>query len=298
LSCLKGIKVFDNLNILSKLFFILLALLLYCSENPFSDDHLEYSDGTRLRGKVILSDGSTPDQVYVWMKELNFGTYTTESGEFNLILPSANAQPGGGYNDTCNVYFYNGNYQFERVQIILLDGKIQLNQKTVDSKGNLKNSIHLNKLLSIRTVAEPDSVNQSNGGWIKLQVYLLPLVDSVLIQTFKHQRDANMFTNVYFKDVSKSNDEAVFWRASLLFRTYAIKKSETWYLNVNNDSLKLAPGTYDVIPYIKIIQDHFPNEMLQSIGENPHNYDTSYLNIPFKEDTGQLIIRPVSAHHN
>ena len=108
--------------------------------------------------------------------------------------------------------------------------------------------------------------------------------------TFKHQRDPDMITNVYFKVAKQPVEDALFWRGSVFERTYALTRAETWHLKLAIDSLGLASGTYDVIPYIKILQDGLPSEMLISLGENSHRYDTSYLNIPFKEKTGTLII--------
>ena len=267
---------------------ILFALLTYCNDNPFSDDSLDYADGLSLRGKVILDDGSKPDQVYVWLQELNTGVYTDESGNFKLFLPPAEAQPGVGYTGSAKVYFYLGNYQFEERNVLLLDGKFQLDRYSINSQGYLKNTISLEKLLSIRTTVEPNVVGESSGTWLTLKTYISPHIDSVVIQTFKHQRDQNMFTNVYFQDKNKPIDEAVFVRRSVFLRTYAVRSNEVWYLNVHSDSLELTEGLYDVIPYIKIIQDDFPFDMLLSIGADAHTYNNTYLNIPFKETTGQL----------
>lgn len=267
---------------------MILAFLTVCNDNPFSDDELDYADGMSLRGNIKLDDGCPPDQVYVWLEEINIGTYSDESGNYTLILPPANAQPGGGYTGSSNVYFYLGNFQFEKRDVSLLNGKFQLNTLSIDSRGRLENDITLKKLLSIRTTIEPATVSVSERTWLTLNTYVSPLIDSVTIQTFKHQRDENRFTNVYFQDKSKPIDEAIFYRHSVLLRTYAVNSSEVWYLNIHSDSLNLSEGTYDVIPYIKIIQNGFPFKILESIGEIPHTYNTSYLNIPFKLNSGQI----------
>jgi hypothetical protein len=249
---------------------------------------MDYADGLSLRGKITLDDGCSPEQVYVWLQELNIGVFTDENGKFKLFLPTAEAQPGGGYTGLANVYFYLGNYQFEKRVVYLLYGKFQLNRQSIDAKGCLTNDILLKKLLSIRTTIEPSSVNTISSSWLTLKTYISPHIDSVVIQTFKHQRDENMFTNVYFQDKSKPIDEAVFIRRSVFLRTYAVSSNEIWYLNINSDSLNLAEGLYDIIPYIKIIQNNFPYNMLTSLGVDAHSYNTSYLNIPFKLNTGQL----------
>jgi hypothetical protein len=249
---------------------------------------MDHADGLSVSGKIVLDDSSSPERIYIWLQELNIGVYTDKNGDFTLFLPSSEAQPGGGYTGAGNIYFYIGNYQFDKRSVLLLNGKFQLNQQNINSRGHLTETILLKKLLSIRTSVDPDLVNSTSGSWLTLKTYISPHVDSVIIQTFKHQRDENMFTNVYFQDKTKPIDEAVFVRRSAFLRTYAVYANEVWYLNVHSDSLNLTEGTYDIIPYIKIIQESFPFDLLLCMGVDIYTYNTSYLNIPFKEETGQL----------
>ena len=70
--------------------------IFHCTHNPFFEDKIGETDGSSLTGSVTLSDGETPDRIYVWLDGVNAGTYSDIGGQFKLIIPTPPVQPGGG----------------------------------------------------------------------------------------------------------------------------------------------------------------------------------------------------------
>ena len=57
-------KLFSS-DFLNKFFLLLILPLMFCTENPFEGiDEIQVKENT-IRGKVLLNDGSSPEDVYV-----------------------------------------------------------------------------------------------------------------------------------------------------------------------------------------------------------------------------------------
>jgi hypothetical protein len=99
-----------------------------------------------------------------------------------------------------------------------------------------------------------------------------------------------MFTNLYFREEGQPNEQALFWRGSVMNRMCMIRGYEQWYSNVHSDSIRLTPGEYDVIPFITILQNAIPKALIEHIGIIPNIYDQTFLDIPVKQKMGHLTV--------
>ena len=73
----------------------------------------------------------------------------------------------------------------------------------------------------------------------------------------------------------------------------SIKDSvRTWNLTLDIVPNYLPIGEYEIIPYILILQDNVPEELIQSLGDDVEDFGENYLNIPFKRTGGKFKVTP------
>jgi hypothetical protein len=96
---------------------------------------------------------------------------------------------------------------------------------------------------------------------------------------------------VFFKRPEGPNEDALFWRKSSLSRVHEIETRDEWHFEIHSDSIALPKGSYDVIPYLIVLQPNVPRELIEHFGIIPNIYDNNYLNIPIKQSLGHITIK-------
>jgi len=274
------------------IFVILLTLM--CSSNPIFKD--EDSSSQRIvKGTVRLSDNSDPSHVFIWLEGLNVSTVTDESGEFILQIPPPQSQPGGGMSGDFRLFAYVANYAFASLSVVIRDGYIQYDAGDVNSGGSLNDIIVLRKLLDIKTEIAPSEITEIDSLRLSLSVTLVPNYPPVKVQTYKNPED-NWLTRMIFREISNPIDNAVLHAAGGILVTENIRNPLIWHMGIKAWWLSprlyrtLEPGVYDVIPYLRIVQDELPDELIKSVGENADSFHHDYLRIPFRWDIAQLTV--------
>jgi len=261
---------------------------LDCTENPFGND-IKIAHNS-ISGKVELSDKLTPNDVYVWFKELNISTRTDKNGYFNLALPSPHRQPGGGVDGIFYLYFYVANYNLDSVRITITNGNLNISSDYMNDDGKLKGVITLTKLLDITTLVKPRAISK--------RIYNDTIFTEVTLRAFK--TDVQVFGSVSKSDppyldgiLLDSNKNFV----KILRGDYA--GFETSVYHVGNDSETIQPimfkyepglltiGNYEIIPYL-VIQQKLPSGLIKSLGEGVMSLSEEYLKMPIKVKNNQF----------
>ena len=174
--------------------FIGIFALTSCTSNPvFKDDEMG-SEKSSIKGKIQLSDGASPDGIYVWFEGLDVGTYTDDTGEFKLVIPHPEEQPQGGLTGSYNVYYYIGNYKFTSSKVILRKGYFVNGQADLNDKGEIGGTITLSKLLNIKTTIDPPVLAPSQiVNDVTIKVEATPMSEPVTIEVYEDYRSLTSF---------------------------------------------------------------------------------------------------------
>jgi hypothetical protein len=74
----------------------------------------------------------------------------------------------------------------------------------------------------------------------------------------------------------------------------SIKDSvRTWNVTLDIAPNYLPVDEYEIIPYLFILQDNVPEELIQSLGDDVEDFGENYLTIPFKRTGGEFNVNPI-----
>ena len=279
---------------IAMLFSISMFSLVMCTSNPIFKDE-DPSSQRIVEGDIRLSDNTSPGGVFVWLEELNISTVTDENGAFSLQLPPFQSQPGGGLTGDYNIYYYVGNYGLGSSSIALLNGSILHDAGDVDSDGDIKGTVILNKLLDIGTEINLPEILETDSFRLVIKVTLIPQGDPVEVETMKNPD--GWITRMIFKKMDASIGEAAMYSAGGSWVTETIRQRTTWQIGIKawwlspRPYLTLEPGIYDIIPYLYVSRDELPNDLIKAIASYGNMFHTDYLKIPFRRDLAQLTVR-------
>lgn len=261
-------------------------LLSSCKKNPAGDN--EATAGSHMSGRILLSDGETPSDVYAWLDGTSFAVYTDQNGGFEINLPpvAPNVLVGAGVH---TLYFYLANYQLSSVEVAIRDGKFLYSRGGLNSRGELNNSLSLLKRLHIETTVEPAEIADDYQGPVNVQLSLSAAGDSVTVLFPENESPALFFkqkeTGAVFSYALTVNPAA---RDSIKIGQEAYRRSMT--LNFTPDYL--PQGSYEVVPYFLIIPEKvLPPGLLPSLGDAVENFSANFLKIPTKRTGGQLVVK-------
>lgn len=267
---------------------MLIVSLINCTELPFGSD--EISAGHRqISGKVKLHDGSSPENVYVWLSSFNIGAYTDQSGEFKLTLPPKSSMgTSGGVSGTFDLYFYIANYKLVSSQVVVRDGEFVYSRGDINKAGALYETKTLRRFLRVNTSVSPASVAVNYTGSIEVKVALQATIDSATV--IIPESFGGMLGAVFVK---KIDSQEVFIYKSVPITVSSSKllvglSSQSLSMTFNLILNPLLPGKYEVIPYLLIAHETIPDGLIENIGSNVRKLHPDYLKIPFKREGGEF----------
>ena len=273
------------------LFCHLLCFLLFatCTRNPLSESStITSNERLKVTGKVQLSDGSSPSGVYVWLEGFNISTLTTADGSFLIELPAPQTQPGGGLTGTYRIFYYLGNYQYETFQVNVSEGYFLFGQLSLNSEGEVRNTIVLDKLVDIQTTVEPQT--KSVGQRVRLDITIkLRVISGFLnIETIKDPGDTVYV--IIAKELGQDYTTARLLPANDEPVTEIVNGYKEWKIYVWTDWILFpdAPLTWEIIPYLRVVQEGLPEELITNIAPHANNYHSDFVNIPFKWNLAQF----------
>jgi hypothetical protein len=258
-----------------------------CTDNPV-DNSVITAKTKQVHGKVTLQNERNHEGIYVWLEGYDIGTYTDQSGEFTLSIPSEGSQfMAGSTNAMLYLYFYMANYQISSAILFVVDGEFLMSRGDIGAHGELNGERTLSKMMRIETVVAPDRILVENEYIVNVQVFLQALYDSVEvtlpkiigssgIALLKNQNTGDVYVylpesyeNEYIE--GRLSPEVYVWNF-----VFYVKEGD------------LPQGRYEVIPYLYIEQEGLPVELLESLDPNFGEVGAGYLNIPFRREGGQL----------
>ncbi len=267
------------------LLFALLPLFLWqCTQNPFSGDEAIFSGN--IRGQVALNDGLSAEKIYVWLDGVQAGTWTDSKGGFNLGIPSAGKQPGGGVNGQCSLYFFVDNYRPDSTTIVMRNGNVVFGQAGLDENGFLTRSIKLLRYLKMDAFFDSAAVKAGAAATRMMYIQLQAVDSTVMVQG-------------YFSKPAFRGDVA--FTAGLL-RTGAGVKELLWsgkayqyaIFPVGTESVSVLPvpiqlqagelavGEYEVTPFLNILHPELPAALRKSLGNHAGEFHEDFLAIPMR----------------
>ncbi|MEJ2543508.1 MAG: hypothetical protein P8Y99_05525 [Calditrichaceae bacterium] len=272
--------------------FLIIGFVLFfsgCTDNPFFDDKIDIKENYLIKGQVGLDQDITLSGIYIWLEGINLSDWTDEFGNFEIELPVAESQAGGGLNGIYKLFIYTANYQFKEYDLLIINGEFEYGTQTLDEKGNFKHKIILKKLLDIQTTIVPNQIVTTNKDPINFTIRLESLVDSVIVQT--HFNNWNAASSLVFLEQNSPIEEAILIQGNpAILSTTVIKDIVYWPTSFVFSSNFFNTGIYQVNPYIRIIQEGLPDELLLSIDEEIFAINYHYLYWPIKMRTGLLTV--------
>jgi len=270
---------------------IFLIGVFNCTELPFGGN--EISSGHRqIRGNVKLHDGSSPENVYIWLSSFNIGTYADKTGEFKLTLPPKSSMgSSGGISGTFDLYFYIANYKLTSSQVVIRDGEFVYSRGDVNNDGEIYETKVLRRFLRIKTALSPASVSANYTGSIDVKVTLQATIDSATV--IVPESLGGMLGAIFVK---KIDSHEVFIYKSVPITGTGSKllvglSSRSLNMTFNLILNPLPPGKYEVIPYLFIAHEMIPEGLMGSMGSNVTKLHPDYLKIPFKREGGEFEVR-------
>jgi len=266
---------------------IFLLFVYQCNQNPFFDDDWVDLGNRRIHGKVSLSDDSTPDSIFVWLEGFDLGTWTESDGSFELILPLASEQPGGGLWGGFDLYYYIANYQIYVADIIVQDGYVLDNNGSIGVDGEVTISPILKKLLDVSTTIEPDTVALDFEGVIECTIMLRAIGDPISVITSLSQDTllAAFIQNIENRDARIVNEDAHVNSLATIEDIPVV-----WMMRIPYTANWLESGNYEIIPFVLVLQPFIPPGLLKHFGPESQSFVLDYLNIPMKRTAEPLVV--------
>ena len=270
-----------------------LVLLAGCLESPFGDNDI--TGGTQaINGSVALNNGASAKDAFVWLDTFNAGSRADANGAFRLILPPAAGQPGGGISGAFDLYFYMANCRLNTANVTTRNGVFVYDAADLNKNGALRAKIVLSPFLGITTQLSPARVAQSDTAEaIDLRVTLQTLIGDTATVIFP-QSVIGTLGAVIFKSTN-TGATTVFQRVAggsareviIVGRTPVVRG---FTFRLREVTPRLAPGTYEVVPYLLIAHENIPSLLLQTLGPSTSSLGPDYLKMPFVRDGGRFEI--------
>jgi len=270
---------------------IYLLLFSGCTKSPLSED--KTSLGTRqIRGAVTIDDGSSPENVYVWLPGFDVGTATDANGKFLLSLPSSSGQ--SSLSGVFTVYFYLANFYLDSAKVFTRDGAFVYEKGDVNKNGELSAPRRMQRLLRISTTVKRLNSVVTNEDSTVVQVSLQADVNPVTVifpnacpdrECPDHRIGAVLLRNIASNEifVVQMSPGATSRHLVTVGRTPVMR---TMYFSL--DRVFISPAVYEVIPYLRIERGELPPGLMDSLGPDVLALGPDYLKIPFRREGGRL----------
>ena len=275
------------MKIILRLFIIVPLCLIGCTENALFDDGNTAQDKHIVSGTLSLSDGASPENAYIWVRDLGVSSWRTSQGSFAIQIPRTAEYEG--LNGEYTVYFYVGNYHYDTATVIVRNGQFEYGQKNITNEGRFDRSIVLMKMLDIKCSVLPKSIapDVSLDYTIILELVNIDSFVSIITQV---DRDQNM--RGYF--VKPLDNNSTVWKLYSNTGTnlsgFPITSRTVLETTGSFNPVLISAGHYEIIPFIVVVQSGLPDELLLSLGNKVNAYELDYLNVPYIRTPGDFII--------
>ena len=271
-----------------------------CTENPFWTDEAISAGPRHISGTVSLNDGLNSKGTVVWLDGFGIGSRADEAGRFLITLPPAASQGLMGVSGVFDLYFYIANYRVAYSKVVVRNGLFCYGSGDINKDGELYGEKRLDKLLTITTEADPAEVDTGFVGLIRVDITLQAKTDMIVPVAFPNMGETRI-GNVFFRNIE--TDSVCIWPTSafgmiptsgfLVGRQPCLVRM-FFHLRAN----VYPEGYYEIIPFLLVIQEGVPPELMASLGDGVEKLGLEYLKIPFKRERGWFQIRYGNGDHS
>ncbi len=265
---------------------ILVFISNSCTDNPFFGNDTA-KDKHVVSGKVLPASDDSPENIYVWLEQLNISTWTNVQGDFKIELPQTDDL--SGYNNDLKLYYYVGNYAIQHSNLLVVDGVFEFGKYDINNDGFIKETVYLKKLIDITTTIQPDAISEDYSGFVDVEVKIINLDTNLLV--INRMTREGVLSGYIFREINSPSTSAQRIDFSgVVYRGYRLYNPVTWTGSFVWEKNFLPSGTYEVYPYIFLRQEDIPQELLESFGTKADQLTDAYLKIPFKHNSDILTI--------
>ena len=275
-------------HILQSFFFATIALILSSCESSSIGDS-DISLGRRqISGRVSLGSNVSPEGVFVWLESFDFGARTDVNGDFQFILPTAAAQPGGGISGSFQLYFYMANYRLDALTVLVNGGEFIYTPGIFTDTGELTQTRTLSQLLDIEIRPIPESARKDESVFLTARIFLRTTFSDTIF-VFMPGTVSGVINPLIYE---RQDDGQV----QVFSSTNAgITPGDT--LAITNDGpvelIRLLTGgppdfevgRYEIVPFLFVLNNTVPEGLLKSLGSNLNQLGAGYLQIPYRRRT-------------
>ena len=273
----------------------LLFFLVGCTSNPFWED--KPSKRVKIEGYVFANERVSDASVFVYVEELNVFTYADSSGYFSIDLLSLESGVGN-FSGSVKVFYYLHNYKLAYSTLFITNGRLTGLQTDFDEYGTLIEPVILQKLLSLE-LSINNVWDRSNADSLRFSLTLMSHDEPVSFLSYVNVlSDPRRYVPSGILLKSNQNDAVYFDEndADLIQRT-DLNSNDILQLEYNvspngflpfviDDYISLEQqlaqnGSHLILPYVFIIQENIPHQILSSMGiNNVQNISADYFTMP------------------
>ena len=273
----------------------LLFVLIGCTSNPFWEDNP--SKKLKIEGYVSANERISDASVFVYVEELNVFTYADSTGYFSIDLLNLESEVGN-FSGSVRVFYYLHNYKLAYSNLFITNGRLTGSQIDFDEHGTLMEPVFLQKLLSLE-LSINNVWNRSNLDSLHFSLKLTShdepvsflsnvkvlsnprryMPSGILLKS--EQYDAFYFdendTDLVQRTDLNANDvlQLEYYVSPDGFSPFMIDD----YISIEQQLVQ--NGSYQIMPYIFIIQENVPQKILSSMGiSNAQNISPEYFILP------------------
>ncbi len=273
----------------------LLFFLVGCTSNPFWKDNP--SKKVKIEGYVFANERVSDASVFVYIEELNVFTYADSSGYFSIDLLNLESEVGI-FSGSVKVFYYLHNYKLAYSNLFITNGRLTGSQTDFNEYGTLIEPVILQKLLSLE-LSINNVWDRSNADSLRFSLNLMSHDEPVSFLSYvnvlsdprRHVPSgillkSNQNDALYFDE----NDADLIQRTDLnsndfLQMEYNVSH-DGFFPFVIDDYISLEQqlvqnGYHLILPYVFIIQESIPHQILTSMGiGNAQNISAEHFIMP------------------
>jgi len=266
---------------------IIILFFTSCVKNPFWDD--PKMELPKIKGKLMLDDGSSPESAYIWLEEFDLGTYPDEKGQFKINIPPVSAQNSAtGASGLFYLYFFLQNCVLDSIALDFANGKLSNSQLNINDDGSLKEPVILLKLINVET-----SIMDEFYPDLSVTIKLNTAFDKV--RYLSHQvtvHKVTTFSGILING-GPENITLIMRDHFPLNSNYVERGTEViWEVPLPVDSLNvMEAGDYEIVPFILVTQTNKPPaDLLDNFPPFAEKFHADYLSLPFNRIPAELIL--------
>lgn len=267
---------------------LIFAVMNGCTSNPVGEEQIGGGKRT-LKGSIRLDKNGHPNKAYVWYEGFGIGTFTDETGDFSVTLPVDDSRKVTG---VYGLHFFVANYKLKTIEISVRNNEFLFDTEFVDRNGILRDPVRMEKFLSVTPSVVPPAFRFNADGAViaRLTLQTIATVSDtatvVIPRTTPGFLGPILVQNIVTGDTRIIANPLVSTQEAITVGASPVTRAADFVIT----NLNLAPGNYQLVPFMLIHHQTLPDGLLDAIGANLNELTASYLNMPYAREGGGFIV--------